>query len=81
MFRTNIPRKQGGLGQMKIPLIADKSLQISRDYGVLIEKSGIAYRLEKQQSNYIVFCLGNVKVFYLASKQTYCLRELILEFL
>jgi len=41
---TNIPRKKGGLGCMNIPLIADKNCQISRDYGVLKEDDGIAYR-------------------------------------
>ncbi|XP_046740036.1 peroxiredoxin 1 [Diprion similis] len=40
----NTPRKQGGLGEMKIPLLADKSLKISRDYGVLDEESGIPFR-------------------------------------
>eukprot|EP01114_Cavostelium_apophysatum_P014796 TRINITY_DN3922_c0_g1_i2.p1 TRINITY_DN3922_c0_g1~~TRINITY_DN3922_c0_g1_i2.p1 ORF type:complete len:259 (-),score=40.83 TRINITY_DN3922_c0_g1_i2:185-961(-) len=34
---TNTPRKQGGLGEMKIPLVADITKQISRDYGVLLE--------------------------------------------
>jgi alkyl hydroperoxide reductase subunit AhpC len=29
------PRKQGGLGDMDIPLLADKSMAISRAYGVL----------------------------------------------
>ncbi|KAF8577514.1 peroxiredoxin [Ramaria rubella] len=39
------PRKQGGLGpDLKLPLIADKSMKISRDYGVLIEEEGIALR-------------------------------------
>ncbi|KAJ8517891.1 hypothetical protein ONZ45_g4997 [Pleurotus djamor] len=39
------PRKQGGLGpDLKLPLVADRSMQISRDYGVLIEESGIALR-------------------------------------
>ncbi|EGO23345.1 peroxiredoxin [Serpula lacrymans var. lacrymans S7.9] len=39
------PRKQGGLGpDLKLPLVADKSMSISRDYGVLIEKEGIALR-------------------------------------
>ncbi|OBZ73154.1 Peroxiredoxin 1, partial [Grifola frondosa] len=39
------PRKQGGLGpDLKLPLIADKSLQISREYGVLIEEEGVALR-------------------------------------
>jgi len=37
-------RKQGGLGEMKIPVLADTSHQLSRDYGVLKEDDGIAYR-------------------------------------
>ncbi|CAG9767157.1 unnamed protein product [Ceutorhynchus assimilis] len=41
---TNTPRKQGGLGQMNIPLLADKNLEIARAYGVLDEVSGIAFR-------------------------------------
>jgi peroxiredoxin 1 len=41
---TNLPRKQGGLGNMKIPLLADKSGDISRRYGVLIEEDGVAFR-------------------------------------
>merc|ERR1719315_55759 len=40
----NTPRKQGGLGDMKIPLVADLTKNISRDYGVLKEDDGIAYR-------------------------------------
>ncbi|XP_024891848.1 peroxiredoxin-2-like [Temnothorax curvispinosus] len=47
------PRKQGGLGEMKIPLLSDKSHQITRDYGVLNEKQGYAYRalfvIDRQQ--------------------------------
>ncbi|KAJ6629821.1 peroxiredoxin [Mycena sp. CBHHK59/15] len=39
------PRKQGGLGpDLKLPLVADKSMQIARDYGVLLEDEGIALR-------------------------------------
>ncbi|GJJ13158.1 hypothetical protein Clacol_007409 [Clathrus columnatus] len=39
------PRKQGGLGpDLKLPLLADKSMKVSRDYGVLIEEEGIALR-------------------------------------
>jgi len=38
------PRKEGGLGEMKIPLIADPTHQIARDYGVLIEDQGVAFR-------------------------------------
>lgn len=40
----NTPRKQGGLGEMKIPLLADKSMKIARDYGVLHEEAGITFR-------------------------------------
>lgn len=38
------PRKQGGLGAMKIPIVADITKQIARDYGVLLEKYGVALR-------------------------------------
>jgi len=38
------PRKQGGLGDMKIPLLADKNMAISRAYGVLKEDEGLAFR-------------------------------------
>ncbi|XP_072568174.1 peroxiredoxin-2 [Paramormyrops kingsleyae] len=40
----NTPRKEGGLGPMKIPLLADVKKSISRDYGVLKEDEGITYR-------------------------------------
>ncbi|XP_077295706.1 peroxiredoxin 2-like [Arctopsyche grandis] len=38
------PRKEGGLGEMKIPLLADKSTKIARDYNVLDVNSGIPFR-------------------------------------
>ncbi|KAI9224333.1 peroxiredoxin-2 [Blastocladiella britannica] len=38
------PRKQGGLGPMKIPMVADLTKSISHDYGVLLEDQGIALR-------------------------------------
>ncbi|GAB1606438.1 peroxiredoxin-2-like [Argonauta hians] len=38
------PRKQGGLGDMAIPIMADKTLRISRAYGCLKEDEGIAFR-------------------------------------
>ncbi|KIM63248.1 hypothetical protein SCLCIDRAFT_1214351 [Scleroderma citrinum Foug A] len=39
------PRKQGGIGpDLQLPLIADRNMQISREYGVLIEEAGIALR-------------------------------------
>lgn len=40
----NTPRKQGGLGELKIPLLADKNTEISRAYGVLKEDAGITFR-------------------------------------
>ncbi|XP_044134883.1 peroxiredoxin-2 isoform X2 [Bufo gargarizans] len=41
---TNVPRKEGGLGPMNIPLLSDLKHTISRDYGVLKEEDGVAYR-------------------------------------
>lgn len=41
---VNTPRKQGGLGEMNIPLLSDKSCKIARDYGVLDEETGIPFR-------------------------------------
>ncbi|KAJ3980129.1 thioredoxin-like protein [Lentinula detonsa] len=39
------PRKEGGLGPgLKLPLLADRSMTIARDYGVLLEDEGIALR-------------------------------------
>ncbi|KAK6212265.1 cTPxI [Pestalotiopsis sp. IQ-011] len=39
------PRKQGGLGSdLELPLVADRSQKISRDYGVLLEDEGVALR-------------------------------------
>ncbi|PAV58379.1 hypothetical protein WR25_23923 [Diploscapter pachys] len=40
----NTPRKDGGLGEMNIPVLSDLSHQISRDYGVLKDDAGIAFR-------------------------------------
>lgn len=40
----NTPRKQGGLGKMNIPILADKTKDISIRYGVLKEDEGIAFR-------------------------------------
>merc|ERR1712181_43528 len=34
----------GGLGEMKIPLLADKSMAISRAHGVYLEENGLAFR-------------------------------------
>ncbi|XP_043486111.1 peroxiredoxin 1-like [Polistes fuscatus] len=40
----NTPRKDGGIGEMNIPLIADKSCKIARDYSVLDEETGVPFR-------------------------------------
>ncbi|XP_044741075.1 peroxiredoxin 1-like [Chrysoperla carnea] len=41
---VNTPRKQGGLGDMNIPLLSDKSMKIAKSYGVLDEDSGVPFR-------------------------------------
>ena len=46
---TQMPRKKGGLGEMKIPMVADLTKQVARDYGVLIDDetdgdNGVALR-------------------------------------
>lgn len=40
---TKVPRKEGGLGPMKLPLVADLTKNIAREYGVLLD-AGIALR-------------------------------------
>ena len=40
----NTPRKEGGIGPIKYPLVADLTKQISKDYGVYLENGGIALR-------------------------------------
>ena len=41
---TNVARKDGGLGPINIPLLADTNHSLSRDYGVLLEDEGVALR-------------------------------------
>ncbi|CAF0908068.1 unnamed protein product [Didymodactylos carnosus] len=41
---VNTSRKQGGLGKMNIPLMADKNMEIAIKYGVLKDDDGIAFR-------------------------------------
>lgn len=38
------PRKKGGIGEVNYPLVSDLDKSISRSYGVLVEKPGIALR-------------------------------------
>ncbi|CAL8072912.1 unnamed protein product [Calicophoron daubneyi] len=40
----NKPRKEGGLGGVRFPLLSDIHKQISRDYGVLLEGRGVPLR-------------------------------------
>lgn len=42
--RIQTPRKQGGLGEMKIPLLADTTHKITKDYGAFQEEEGLAFR-------------------------------------
>jgi len=39
-----MPQKEGGIRGVRIPFIADKSMQITKKFGVLNEDEGIAYR-------------------------------------
>lgn len=41
---TRTPRQQGGLGDVRVPLISDQTREISRKYGVLLEEKGVALR-------------------------------------
>jgi alkyl hydroperoxide reductase subunit AhpC len=41
---TQMPRKEGGLGTIKYPIVSDLSKSISRSYGVLLEDAGVALR-------------------------------------
>ncbi|MEE9542974.1 MAG: peroxiredoxin [Thermodesulfobacteriota bacterium] len=40
----NTPRKEGGIGDIAYPLLADLDKSIARKYGVLLEQPGIALR-------------------------------------
>uniref|UniRef100_A0A1B6C7F6 thioredoxin-dependent peroxiredoxin n=1 Tax=Clastoptera arizonana TaxID=38151 RepID=A0A1B6C7F6_9HEMI len=40
----NTPRKDGGLGPLKIPLLSDLTHKIAKDYGVYLEDAGHALR-------------------------------------
>lgn len=40
----NIDRANGGLGSLNLPLLADKNMEISYNYGVLDKKTGAAFR-------------------------------------
>jgi peroxiredoxin (alkyl hydroperoxide reductase subunit C) len=40
----NTPVENGGIGDIQYPLVADLTKQISRDYGVLLDDGGVAFR-------------------------------------
>ena len=42
--RAMTERERGGLGPMRIPIVADRTKEISAKYGVLLEDRGIALR-------------------------------------
>ncbi|MBI4042002.1 MAG: peroxiredoxin [Deltaproteobacteria bacterium] len=41
---VNTPRVEGGLGELKFPLLSDLTKNIARSYGVLLEQAGISLR-------------------------------------
>lgn len=41
---SNTPRKEGGIGKIEYPLLADLTKKISDDYGVLLDDAGISLR-------------------------------------
>lgn len=41
---SNTPRKEGGIGKIEYPLLADLTKKISSDYGVLLDDAGISLR-------------------------------------
>jgi len=40
----NTPRSQGGLGQVRFPIVSDLKKKISKKYGVLLKEAGVALR-------------------------------------
>nr|CAD7448202.1 unnamed protein product [Timema bartmani]CAD7461568.1 unnamed protein product [Timema tahoe] len=40
----NMPRANGGLGDINIPILGDKSTKIARDYGIYNEETGAPFR-------------------------------------
>lgn len=51
-----MPRRTGGLGEMNIALMSDKSMKIASDYGMLDESTGLA-----QRGMYIIDRVGVVR--------------------
>ena len=53
---VNTPRKQGGLGSMNIPLLADKTGEISKAYGVYKEDEGNKIKFCDVGKSCFMFC-------------------------
>ncbi|KAF2674775.1 thioredoxin-like protein, partial [Microthyrium microscopicum] len=51
-----VPKERGGVGDISIALLSDQNHYMSKDYGVLIEKAGIALR-----GTYIIDAEGTVQ--------------------
>lgn len=66
--RINTPRKQGGLGPMRIPLLSDLTHQISKDYGVYLEDQGHTLRYFTWLL-FILFCWSGTD--YFISKEAF----------
>lgn len=43
-IRLSIPKNEGGIRGVKIPLIADKTMEITKKFGILNEDEGTPYR-------------------------------------
>jgi peroxiredoxin (alkyl hydroperoxide reductase subunit C) len=52
----NTPVDNGGIGDIQYPLVADLTKQISRDFGVLFEDAGVAFR-----GTFLIDKEGNVR--------------------
>lgn len=83
-FRINTPRKQGGLGPMKIPLLSDLTHQISKDYGVYLEDQGHTLRCDFPSTQVAFFFPEAIKqknTFYRSNPWKSCRRGLEKELL
>jgi alkyl hydroperoxide reductase subunit AhpC len=58
---VNTPRKQGGLGKMNIPLLADVTKKVARSYGALVETPGDDLEGVTVRATYIIDPAGIVR--------------------
>ena len=58
---VNTDRKKGGLGKMNIPLVADVTKQVSKDYGCLVETPGDDLEGMTVRATYIIDPKGIVR--------------------